>query len=121
MGKSRLTPIKSITIPRLELSAAVVSTRLDKISKKEISLPLDRSYFWTDSTCVLKYIHNEDTRFQTFVANRVAAIHDASSSDQWRYVNTQTNPADDASCCLSPDCLDRWIQGPDFLQQSPNS
>ena len=121
MGKSRLTPIKAVTIPRLELSAAVISTRLDRMSKKEISIPIHRSYFWTDSTCVLKYINNQDTRFQTFVANRVATIHNASSPDQWSYVNTQVNPADDASRGVSPECLDRWIQGPEFLRRPADS
>jgi hypothetical protein len=76
MGKSRLAPIKSVTIPRMELSAAVLATRLDKITREELSLPVDQSFFWTDSTCVLRYIENDTKRFQTFVANRVAAIRD---------------------------------------------
>ena len=89
MGKSRLAPMKSVTVLRMELSAAVVATRLDTMSRKELSLPISESFFWTDSTCVLRYIENEDKRFQTFVANRIATIHEASSPDQWRYVNTQ--------------------------------
>ena len=118
MGKSRLAPIKPVTIPRLELSAAVVATRLEKISRGELSLPISQSFFWTDSTCVLRYLENQDRRFQTFVANRVATIHDASSPSQWRYVNTQFNPADDASRGASADSLQRWIHGPEFLTQS---
>ena len=82
MGKARLAPIKPVTIPRMELSAAVVATRLEKISRGELSLPINQSYFWTDSTCVLRYLENQDRRFQTFVANRVATIHDASSPSQ---------------------------------------
>lgn len=118
MGKSRLAPIKPVTIPRMELSAAVVATRLEKISRGELSLPINQSFFWTDSTCVLRYLENQDRRFQTFVANRVATIHDASSPSQWRYVNTQCNPADDASRGVSADSLQRWIHGPEFLTQS---
>ena len=45
MGKSRLAPLKPVTIPRMELSAAVVSTRLDNISRKELSLLIDQSFF----------------------------------------------------------------------------
>ncbi len=60
MGKSRLAPIKPVTIPRLELLAAVVSTKLDKMSRNELSLPIDQSFFWTDSTCVLRYIENKN-------------------------------------------------------------
>ena len=61
MGKSRLAPIKPVTIPRLELSAAVVATRLEKISRGELSLPINESFFWTDSTCVLRYLENQDS------------------------------------------------------------
>ena len=118
MGKSRLAPIKPLTIPRMELSAAVVATKLDGICRRELSLSIDQSFFWTDSTCVLRYIENEDKRFQTFVANRVAAIHNASSPSQWHYVNTELNPADDASRGVQTDALERWIQGPEFLSQA---
>ena len=50
MGKSRLAPMKSVTVPIMELSAAVVATRLDAMSRKELSLPISESFFWTDST-----------------------------------------------------------------------
>ena len=117
MGKSRLAPLKAVTIPRMELSAAVVATRLDQIIRSELETKIDRSYFWTDSTCVLRYIHNEATRFQTFVANRITKIRELSSPSQWRYVDTQSNPADEASRGVSADCLERWINGPSFLTQ----
>jgi hypothetical protein len=82
MGKSRLVPIKSVTIPVMELSAAVMAVKLDKMCQAELSLPVDETLFWTDSTCVLKYLENEDKRFQTFVANRIAVIREASSLEQ---------------------------------------
>ena len=121
IGKSRLSPLKQLTIPRLELSAAVVATRLDRMVMKEIGIPVDQSIFWTDSTCVLGYIANEDKRFHTFVANRVAAIHEVTSPPQWKHVGTKQNPADDASRGLTAEALlknKRWIQGPDFLWKS---
>ena len=120
MGKSRLGPIKPITIPRMELSAAVVSTKLDKMVRNELSLPISESFFWTDSTCVLRYIGNTNKRFQTFVANRIATIHDVSSPTQWNYVDTHTNPADDASRGVPSNSLQRWIEGPDFLNKTPD-
>ena len=121
IGKSRLSPLKQLTIPRLELSAAVVATRLDRMVTKEIGIPVDQSIFWTDSTCVLGYIANEDKRFHTFVANRVAAIHEVTSPPQWKHIGTKQNPADDASRGLTAEALlknKRWIQGPDFLWKS---
>ena len=87
--------------------------------QQELSeLTTSESVFWTDSTCVLRYIKNEDKRFQTFVANRIATIRDASSPTQWRNVDTKCNPADDTSHGLSvePFLQDRcWLKGPQFL------
>ena len=63
-----------VTIPRMELSAAVLSTRLDTIFREELEFTVDESIYCTDSNCVLRYVENEDKRYQTFVANRVSAI-----------------------------------------------
>jgi hypothetical protein len=118
IGKARLAPLKVVTIPRLKLSAAVVATRLDKMVRNEIEISIDASIFWTDSTTVLGYILNEEKRFKTFVANRVAVIHETTVPSQWKYVSTRLNPADDASRGLSADALlhnERWLSGPDFL------
>ena len=52
MGKARLSPLKPVTIPRMELSTAVLSTRSDRMIQEEIEYRIDNSVFWTDSTCV---------------------------------------------------------------------
>ncbi|XP_038565592.1 uncharacterized protein LOC119896177 [Micropterus salmoides] len=96
-GKARVAPLKQLTIPRLELAAAVLAVRVNTMLLKELQLPLQRSVFWTDSTTVLKYIFNETKRFHTYVANRVSTIRESTDKDQWRYVNTKDNPADEAS------------------------
>ena len=93
----RLAPLKAMTILRMELSAAVLATRLHCMIKQEVTLPSDQSTFWTDSTCVLCYIENKDKRFQTFVASRISAILEQSTTTQWRNVDTIQNPADEAS------------------------
>ena len=118
IGKARVAPLKVITIPRLELSAAVVATRLDKMIRSEIDYSIDFTTFWTDSTTMLGYVANKDKRFKTFVANRLAVIHETTNPNQWRYVNTCLNPADDASRGLQADALfknKRWLTGSDFL------
>ena len=118
-GKSRLAPLKKFIIPRLELSAATVSVWSDKAIKRELELPLtEPSVFWTDSTSVLRYVNNEDKRFHTFVANRIAIIRDGSDPIQWRYVSGESNPGNDLSRGLSAETLldrERWIKGPEFL------
>lgn len=76
-AKSRLAPLKCVSVPRLELPAATISVRQDRILKREVEMPINvQLVFWTDSMSVLRYIKNENKRFNTFVANRVAIIRD---------------------------------------------
>ena len=103
-GKSRLASLKGMTIPRLELTAAVLAARVDVMLRRALQFQIDRSVFWTDSTTVIRYVRNEHTRFHVFVANRVAVIRDASSPEQWRYVDSSQNPADDADVRSGSDC-----------------
>ncbi|KAK7886828.1 hypothetical protein WMY93_026449 [Mugilogobius chulae] len=49
-GKARVTPLKQVTIPRLELTAAVLAVRMDNMLRAELQLSLESSIFWTDST-----------------------------------------------------------------------
>ena len=121
-GKSRVTPLKPVTIPRLELQAAVISVKISQQIRQELSLDDVQEFFWSDSKVVLGYIANESRRFHVFVANRVQLIQDSTSVDQWKYVETKLNPADDASRGLSPIALvtSRWSTGPVFLWQKEN-
>ncbi|XP_048586408.1 uncharacterized protein LOC116604491 [Nematostella vectensis] len=118
MGKARLAPLREISIPRLELTAAVISVKLSKIIREELDLKVNKVNYWTDSMSVLKCINNETKRFHTFESNRLTIIHDGSNAGEWRYVNRDDNPADDGSKGLKMDTLirnDRWLKGPSFL------
>ena len=97
MAKSRLAPLKKMTIPRLELQAATLAARQDALLRRELGLELSRSQYWTDSTIVLQYISNTEARYQTFVANWVAEIQDTTRPEDWCHIPTRDNPADDAS------------------------
>ena len=118
MAKSRVAPANRPTIPRLELTAAVVSTKVARSMKEELDIPIASELFWTDSQVVLAYISNEVKRFHLFVANRVKKIREYSDVKQWNYVPTKENPADDTTrgLKLSNSLKDeRWINGPEFL------
>jgi len=121
-AKSRLAPLKSTSIPRLELSAAKISIHLDKMLKREIEIPLSEpSIFWSDNMSVLRYVRNENKRFHTFVANRIAMIRDSSSPGQWYHLEGITNPGDHTTRGLSAEGLlscDKWLMGPGFLWKS---
>lgn len=97
MGKSRVAPLNSVSIPRLKLTAAIMASLRDTFWKRELHMQFQSSVFWSDSTSVLKYIKNETSRFLTFVANRVSEILKISQVSQWTHMNTTSNPADLAS------------------------
>ena len=118
LGKARVTPLKPVTIPRLELTAALVSVKVSQTLQEELEYDEMNEFFWTDSKVVLGYINNDARRFHTFVANRVQQIRDHTFLKQWLYIDTKNNPADDASRGLSAKSLvekKRWINGPAFL------
>jgi hypothetical protein len=118
MGKARVAPLKVVTIPRMELTAAVLAARIDNMLRKEQGLQISDSFFWTDSTSVLKYILSDTQRFNTFVANRVSVIRALTQKSQWRHIKTDLNPADNASRGMRADAFLKercWLNGPDFL------
>ena len=117
LAKSCVAPIKKVSIPRLELTAANLSVKFMALITSAMDLQVD-VYYWTDSTSVLSYIANRTSRFHTFVANRVTAIQEGSEVKQWRYVPTAQNPADAASRGLRPkDDPAFWFSGPQFLRK----
>lgn len=120
MGKARVVPVKPVTVPRLELSAAVLSVRTASMLQQELDYQSISHVYWTDSKVVLGYISNEAKRFHVYVANRVQQIKEHTGTDQWYYVNSRENPADIASRGLHANELvssSTWFRGPEFLWQ----
>ena len=120
-ARSRVAPVKTLTIPRLELQAAVLGTRLAGAVQRDTRLRISSTTFWTDSKNVLAWIKANDRRYHVFVANRVAEIRESTVPDQWRYVPTDINAADGGSrghglLDLREDGI--WVSGPDFLRTS---
>lgn len=121
IAKSRVAPIKPISIPRMELTAAVVSVNITKMLQSELNYENLRSVYYTDSEVVIGYISNEARRFHVYVGNRVQHIRDRSDPEQWHHVPGKVNPADEASRSLTASQLlnnKRWLSGPDFLWES---
>jgi len=117
VSKARVSPTKVVTIPRMELTAAVIAVKISCKLKEELQMKIDSEQFWCDSQIVLAYINNEAKRFHVFVANRVQFIREHTKVDQWLYVSTKNNPADHASRGLRAAELmtSNWFTGPEFL------
>lgn len=73
-AKTRVSPVKPLTVPRLELQAALLGTRIAKSVEEEIEIKLDQRFFWSDSTTVLQWIRSEPRTRQMYVANRLGKI-----------------------------------------------
>ena len=121
LAKARVTPLKTQTIPRLELQGAVIATRLATTLRKELKIKIDSEFFWTDSKITLGYIANDAKRFHMFVANRVQEIKQTTTPQQWHHVLSNDNPADLVSrgaTVLELSQKSIWFDGPTYLQQT---
>ena len=94
-AKTKVAPIRSMSIPRLELEAALTSTKLSKVVARCLKVEKQNIVFWSDSMNVLWWITRRSKKLTPFVGNRVARIQEESSV--WRHVPTKQNPADLAS------------------------
>ncbi|XP_062556722.1 uncharacterized protein LOC134221543 [Armigeres subalbatus] len=119
-GKARVAPLKLTSIPRLELQAAVIGTRLSKTVFDSLSVRKIKRFYWSDSRDVLCWINSDHRRYSQFVGFRVTEILESTEPCDWRYVPSKMNVADDATKWHGlPDLSNesRWFRGPRFLYE----
>ena len=121
IAKSQVAPIKYISIPRLELAAAVLSTKISRFIKKELRFDDTVKYYWTNNQVVIGYLRNTQKRFKVFVANWVLQIRESSDVLQWDYIPSKMNPANYTSqgwTWSSKEQVHVWFISPEFLWKS---
>ncbi|GFR28152.1 integrase catalytic domain-containing protein [Trichonephila clavata] len=121
-SKSRVAPLKSLTLPRLELTAALLSARL----AKQVSSCLKFNaniYYWTDSLISYYWICGDSSAFKPYIKNRVQEIQLLSDPSQWGHCPGKDNPADLISRGTSAVKLaqnELWWHGPPWLKLEPD-
>ena len=92
-SKNRLALLK-VTLPRLELIAALVGARLLNYVCRETGYDVTGTTLWSDSTVALGWIRNDPNSWKIFVGNRVTEIHTYTTPSEWKYCPGEDNPAD---------------------------
>lgn len=120
-AKSRVAPLKEITIPRLELLAAVMLSEQMEAIIQACEFQDAKVTLWSDSTITINWIKKQPHELKAFVANRVKTIQEITKNWTWKHVQSADNPADLVSRGMKMQdflCSKLWLEGPSWLKKA---
>jgi hypothetical protein len=123
-SRSRVAPLKRLSLPRLELCAAMLLAEMYQASLRALKISFNKVRFWTDSMVVLVWLKSPAVSWKTFVANRVNHIQETTNIEDWNHISSKENPADLVSRGVDANVLRNlslWWNGPNWLQQAETS
>lgn len=116
-GSSKLTPKKTLSVPKSELNPALLGSRLASAIQSSLTHPIQQRFFWTDSSTLRNWIRATASFYQIFVSNRIGEIQTLTETEEWRFVPGRLNPADAATrSAIGEEVWPKiWQSGPEFL------
>ncbi|XP_017473168.1 PREDICTED: uncharacterized protein LOC108364110 [Rhagoletis zephyria] len=119
-AKSKCAPLKPLTVPGLELQAAVLGMHLQQAVCEAHSFKPNKRLLWCNSTTVIKWVRSKHRKYKPFVQHRIAEVLATTQVSEWRWIPTAENVADEATranhaIVFGPTV--RWVLGPSFLRE----